>query len=347
VAAPPPRIPQRPGAGAGAAARPSGEDAIQKSKREKDELEKATGRIEEELEELKAKYDQYFLGNERREPARQRDELKKRVLKLKEAFTRNTGLKFRIQSLHARYLSYERLWMRSAREKEEGTYRRDLFKARLHAAQRGEPPLAPGAAQDATDEAGPAAGAARDGSDETGPAPVAPPPAPAVPSAAPVKPAAPPLPVAAIPGSTPAPRPAAGPSTPPIPPPRPGVPAATAGRPAAPIATPAPRPAAATPPPAAPARPAPPATRVPPAGFGAPPPAAGGMDATQMRALYDSYIAAKRSCNEDTSRLTFEAVSRSVTKQIPELMTRFKAKSVDFKVEVKDGKAVLKAIPKV
>jgi hypothetical protein len=36
-----------------------------------------------------------------------------------------------------------------------------------------------------------------------------------------------------------------------------------------------------------------------------------------------------------------------VSKQIPELMSRYKAKSVEFKVEVKGGKAVLKAIPKV
>jgi len=40
-------------------------------------------------------------------------------------------------------------------------------------------------------------------------------------------------------------------------------------------------------------------------------------------------------------------VAKSVAKQVPELMTRYKAKSVDFKVEVKDGRAVLKAIPKV
>jgi hypothetical protein len=66
-----------------------------------------------------------------------------------------------------------------------------------------------------------------------------------------------------------------------------------------------------------------------------------------MRALYDSYVAAKRSCNEDTSRLTYEAVASTVSRQLPELMNRFKAKSVEFKVEVKDGKAVLKAIPKV
>jgi hypothetical protein len=71
------------------------------------------------------------------------------------------------------------------------------------------------------------------------------------------------------------------------------------------------------------------------------------MSDAQMRALYNSYVAAKKSCNEDTSRLTYDAVASTVSKQIPELMSRYKAKSVEFKVEVKEGKAVLKAIPKV
>lgn len=256
MAAPPPRIPPKPGL---AVARPQGEDAIQKARREKDELEAEASRLEEELEELKARYDQYFLGVERREPSRQRDELRKKVLRVKEAFTRNTGLKFRLQSLHARYLSYERLWLRSAREKEEGTYRRDVFKARLHAGQRGEPPAA------ARKESAPAAPAGEDAASAATPAPGA------------------------------APRAAAAP-------PRPG---------------------------------------------GPPVPAPGALSAAQMRALYDSYVAAKRSCNEDTSRLSYEAVASTVSKQIPELMNRFKAKTVEFKVEVKDGRAVLKAIPKV
>jgi aspartate ammonia-lyase len=66
----------------------------------------------------------------------------------------------------------------------------------------------------------------------------------------------------------------------------------------------------------------------------------------QMRELYTQYIAAKKQCGEDTSRLTFDAVARSVNKQVPEIMTRFNAKSVEFKVVVKDGKASLKAVPK-
>ena len=65
-----------------------------------------------------------------------------------------------------------------------------------------------------------------------------------------------------------------------------------------------------------------------------------------MRALYDAYVAAKKSCNEDVSRITYDAVARSVQKQLPELMTRYKAKSVEFKVAIQGGKAVLKAVPK-
>jgi hypothetical protein len=261
--------PQKPPPKLGLAAKPppSSEDALGKARREKDELEAECRKLEEELEELKARYEQYFLGVERKEPVRRREELRKRVLRIKEAFTRNTGLRFRLQSLHARYLSYERMWLRSAREKEEGTYRRDLFKARLRAAHKDE---AAAAAEKPTTAKAPG-----------GPEPAAP----TVASAAP------------------------------------DAPRRTPG-PAAPASV-----AAATPPPAQ--------------------PHAATPSDLEMRALYDAYVAAKKRCNEDVSRLTYDAVAKSVSKQIPELMTRYKAKSVEFRVEVKDGKAVLKAIPKV
>jgi hypothetical protein len=251
----------------------SPEDANAKARREKEELEAQVKKVEDDLEELKARYDQYFLGIERKEPSRQREELRKRVLKVKEAFTRNTGLKFRIQTLHARYLSYERLWLRSAKEKEEGTYRRDLFKARLRAQRE---------------------------------ASAAPPPE--KPSAAP-----------------------------PLPAERPGAPAKPGAVAGAKPPTPAQPVIAQRPAPAAPAAPRPPA----------PPARPGAMSEAQLRKLYDQYVAAKRSCNEDVSRISYEAVATTVSRQIPEIMTRYKAKSVEFKVEVKEGKAVLKAVPKV
>jgi hypothetical protein len=66
-----------------------------------------------------------------------------------------------------------------------------------------------------------------------------------------------------------------------------------------------------------------------------------------MRELYTQYVSAKKQCGEDVSRLTYDAVAKSVQKQVPEIMTRYNAKSVEFKVVVKDGKATLKAVPKV
>ena len=60
----------------------------------------------------------------------------------------------------------------------------------------------------------------------------------------------------------------------------------------------------------------------------------------QMRELYDAYVTAKRRCNEDTTNLTFDAVAKSVSKQIPEIMKQHNARSVEFKVVIKDGKAV-------
>ncbi len=232
----PPKPPARPGAPLAKGAPPA-EDPLSRSRRGKDELAESVQAIEEELEALKARYEQYFLGIERREPVHTREELKRNVARLKGAFTRNAGLRFRIQALHARYLSYERLWLRGSREREEGTYRRDLFKARLHARDARAREKGEGAVGDDA---------------------------------------------AAAPASRPAPTPVPG-----------------------------------------------------------------GVGEAQLRALFDAYVDAKRRCNEDVSRLTYEAVARSVTRQLPELMTRFKAKSVDFKVEVKDGRAVLKAIPKV
>jgi hypothetical protein len=239
-----------------------GEDALARSKREREELETEVQHLEEEIEELKVKYEMYFLGNERREPIRQREDLKKRVMRAKTAFTRNAGLRFKIQSLHARFISYERLWLRTGREKEEGTYRRDLFKARLRGGQAGPPSERAGApGRDDPEDV--------DLSD---------------------------LPAAPSPRAAPAARP-------------------------------------------------PPAAKAPPRAA-APPALPGQLGDAQMRELYDAYVSAKRRCNEDVSRISYEVVSKSVSKQIPELMERYKAKAVDFKVVIKDGKAILKAVPR-
>ena len=229
------------------------EEAARLDRHKNDDISDICGKLEEDMEALKARFELYFLGIDKREPSRERGEMKRRVEKLKTENVRNTGLRFRIQTLHARFISYERMWLRSAREKEAGTYRRDVMRARRRA-------------QAAEQEAAPAA-----------------------------------APPAALAPEAPAPQP-----------PAPGL----------------------APPDVVPPRPAP-----------QPPTLPGGMSEARLRALYEEYVAAKKRQNEDVSRLTYEGLARSVSKQVPELMTKYRASAVDFKVVVRDGRVVLKATP--
>jgi hypothetical protein len=256
--------PQKPGAPAaprpGSPARSSAIDPQQPESsslgdalRYNEELTREVAAVEEAVELLKVRYEQWFIGIERREPQRERDELKRQVARLKTAFTRNTGLRFRIQSLYARFVSYERMWQRSARQKEEGTYRRDVLRARRLA----EKAAAEKAAARADAPAAPAPTLAR----ETARAVTAPPP-----------PAA-------------APRPTPLPTVP-------------------------------------------------------------GLSEAQLRALHSEYVEAKRRCAEDTSRFTVDTLARSLARQVPELLSRYGARTVEFRVAVKDGKTILRAVPR-
>jgi hypothetical protein len=74
--------------------------------------------------------------------------------------------------------------------------------------------------------------------------------------------------------------------------------------------------------------------------------AAGGLTDEKLKAVYDAYVTAKRRNQEDTSKMSFESVAANLRKQVPELLKQHNAKSVEFKVVIKDGKATLKAVPK-
>src|SRR5215470_8052689 len=87
--------------------------------------------VEAALHALRGQYEQYFLGMEKRPPAKAHEQFKKRLAALKTVPSRNSALSFRIQSLQASTATYERLWTRTLQEMEDGTYRRDLFKARM------------------------------------------------------------------------------------------------------------------------------------------------------------------------------------------------------------------------
>jgi hypothetical protein len=197
--------------------------------------------LSNEIEALRAAYEQFFLGIERHPPSLRHDKLKKAVVAIQMTTVKQTAVKFKAQSLNAKLITYERLWTRTMHEIEDGTYKRDVFKAKLHRKEHEEKDK------------------------EKAPEKAAVAPSPQVAAAAAPKPAA-----------------TAGPQ----------------------------------------------------------------LSESKLRAIYDAYLTAKKRCNEDVSKLTYESVASTLKQQVPALIKQHNAKSVEFKVVIKDGKAVLRALPK-
>jgi hypothetical protein len=176
--------------------------------------------LDEAIVNLQVLYEKYFLGIDRRPPEQERKRISQKTREMRTTNIRNTALKFKINTLFAKLLSFERMWDRTLREIEDGTYKRDVFKAKLRDKDR--------------DEGG-----------------------------------------------------------------------------------------------AAPARSAPAPT----------------ISDANLRRLYDTYLVAKKRCGESTAGISFDSIASRIRAQVPELMQKHKAKNIEFKVVIKGGKAILKAVP--
>ena len=177
--------------------------------------------LDEALSNLHVLYEKYFLGIDRRPPDQERKRVSGKTRELRTQNIRNTALKFRINTLFAKLISFERMWDRTLREIEEGTYKRDVFKAKLHQKERVEP-----------------------GEKKTAAAPAAP-----------------------------------------------------------------------------------------------------EISDDKLRRLYDTWLVARQRTGESTDGISYESVASRIRAQVPQLMEKHKAKNIEFKVVIKGGKAVLKAIP--
>ncbi|MFL5358573.1 MXAN_5187 C-terminal domain-containing protein [Archangium sp.] len=313
--------------------------------------------IEANLASLKVAFEHYFLGVDRHPPTRQYDDLKKRLERLKSAFIRNTAAKFRVQSIHGKFLTYDRLWQRTLQEIENGTYKRDVAKAKRRVEKKtgADRPLShevtelPDSDFDVDEVDAMLSGALKAPPPPPPMAAVEPVPFRGVPSVAPLVPSVAPLvpsvaPVVATPArgtalpSIPAVKPLTPSVAPLVPPVAPAVkPLTPSVAPLVPPVAPAVKPLAARPPPTVPrpAAPRPPAASSP-----------SDLSDDKLKTVYNAYVAAKRNNKEDTSKMSYDSIAASLRKQVPELMKQHGAKSVEFKVVIKDGKAVLKAVPK-
>lgn len=102
--------------------------------------------IDAKLKTLKRDYEHYFLGSRPREPANLRSELQKTMIRLQNGTMKNTGERFRFNTLNQQFVTYKRHWDETLRKMEAGTYKRQVFKANMRDRERGldpETPLAP------------------------------------------------------------------------------------------------------------------------------------------------------------------------------------------------------------
>lgn len=311
------------------------------------------------LRRLKMLYEQWFAGFERTEPAVARKEIDDILQRLKREQIRNTGLRFRLHQLQQRHTTFITYWRRIARQIEEGTYQRDVLRAkklRDQALREGaEPEISYGtdvdvqldadmdaALEDVMREAE-AAVEQRVEQRSAERSVVSFKPAQAAAPVASTAPAAPAPPAAALPGASLTPG-APGVKKPPAVPPRP-----PAGpRSISPFALPLPAGQAgmvskAPPPPSAAT-----ATAARAAGPAAAPTAGGngGLSSDDMKRIYDRYVAARKQNSERVDNVKLETIEKSLRGILPSFEKKHAGKKIDFEVVVKDGKVALKPVAK-
>jgi hypothetical protein len=92
--------------------------------------------FETKLDQLYRKYEQYFIGVKKRPPRHPRREVARMYRELEQLPMIKTSLKFRFRSLVQRFNSYKTYWNRTERQIEEGTYHRDLARAKARKKRR-------------------------------------------------------------------------------------------------------------------------------------------------------------------------------------------------------------------
>ncbi len=95
--------------------------------------------LDKKLNELITKYEQYFIGLEKREPLPLLGEVEKLVRRYSGVPINNTMYKHRFTMLVARLNTYREHWNRILKLMEEGRYSRDRFISDLHLRHKDRP----------------------------------------------------------------------------------------------------------------------------------------------------------------------------------------------------------------
>jgi len=94
------------------------------------DIDTLVAELDTRVDRLRSLYEQYFMGLEKMEPHVPKKDVERRIQALRKVPFKNTALRFRFQMILQRYNTYQTYWMRICRQIEEGTFKRDLARAR-------------------------------------------------------------------------------------------------------------------------------------------------------------------------------------------------------------------------
>ncbi len=94
-------------------------------------LDEELDRLEARIAELRVQYEQYFLDVLPQPPLSLHRDVKILIRQLLKAPFKNSAIRFRLRMLIQRYQTYNTYWERVNKQREEGTYSRDVFKAEI------------------------------------------------------------------------------------------------------------------------------------------------------------------------------------------------------------------------
>ena len=115
----------------------------------------AIDKFERDMERLRMQYQQYFLGTLKREPQGLRKRLFRIVIQTRQELVTNTAVRFRLRNAVQRWNGYLTLWNRTTTQIQNGTYQRDVDRAKARNSRRDARLAAAQEQEDASDSTPP------------------------------------------------------------------------------------------------------------------------------------------------------------------------------------------------
>ena len=88
--------------------------------------------LDARIEELRVQYEQYFIDLIPQPPDEMHKAVRLLIKQMLKTPFKNSSTRFRMQSIITRYQTYNTYWERVKKQREDGTYVKDVFRAELH-----------------------------------------------------------------------------------------------------------------------------------------------------------------------------------------------------------------------